>query len=223
MSLFNNVGQWNLSIEELVPVVVTDNVMKDKINSEMACSFAVKSGLPLHEFVSVDVVNSSANNDPSLPLIINLHSGKTSGHLRTLPLVVEMPIMITTNVDLNGGIINGSISTVRKMFYHEDSNGTLILDCCIVHIPSAQTPQMMGLAVNEYPIFSDMVYVHHCGVKSKQSISFKQTQVPLIPAFAMTAHKSQGQTLDKAIIDLKDCHGTEAGSLSHAFLCSSAR
>ncbi|KAF8338562.1 hypothetical protein F5887DRAFT_833925, partial [Amanita rubescens] len=26
----------------------------------------------------------------------------------------------------------------------------------------------------------------------------------------MTAHKSQGQTLNKAIIDLKDCRGTEA-------------
>jgi len=35
-------------------------------------------------------------------------------------------------------------------------------------------------------------------------------QVPVVPAFAMTAHKSQGQTMDQAIVDLQNCRGTES-------------
>jgi len=38
----------------------------------------------------------------------------------------------------------------------------------------------------------------------------KRTQLPIAPAFAMTAHKAQGQTLDKVIIDLESCKGTES-------------
>ncbi len=38
----------------------------------------------------------------------------------------------------------------------------------------------------------------------------KRTQIPISPSFAMTAHKSQGQTLTHAIIDFQSCSGTEA-------------
>ena len=38
----------------------------------------------------------------------------------------------------------------------------------------------------------------------------KRTQLPIAPAFAMTAHKAQGQTFNKVIIDLESCKGTES-------------
>lgn len=31
-----------------------------------------------------------------------------------------------------------------------------------------------------------------------------------MPVFAMTAHKTQSQTMDKVLVDLKGCHGTES-------------
>lgn len=31
-----------------------------------------------------------------------------------------------------------------------------------------------------------------------------------MPAFAMTAHKAQGQTLEKVVVDLECCRGTES-------------
>ena len=34
--------------------------------------------------------------------------------------------------------------------------------------------------------------------------------MPISPAFAMTAHRAQGQTLENVIIDLQSCKGTEA-------------
>lgn len=149
-------------------------------------------------------------NTSLLQIVDLLHSGKTSGRLKRLPLVIGMPVMVTTNIDVHGGIVNGSIGTVRAIHYTQLENGDRVLSHCVVHIPTATAPQMPGLGDHEFPIFPDTVSVFYRGSKSKQSISFRRTQVPLIPAFAMTAHKSQGQTLDKAVIDLTTCHGTEA-------------
>jgi len=40
--------------------------------------------------------------------------------------------------------------------------------------------------------------------------SFQRNQLPITPAFAFTAHKSQGNTLKSAILDLESCLTTEA-------------
>lgn len=45
---------------------------------------------------------------------------------------------------------------------------------------------------------------------SGKNCQIKRTQLPIAPAFAMTAHKSQGQTMTKIIVDLHSCRGTEA-------------
>ncbi|KIL57047.1 hypothetical protein M378DRAFT_48892, partial [Amanita muscaria Koide BX008] len=46
------------------------------------------------------------------------------------------------------------------------------------------------------------------------------TQVPLLPAFAMTAHRAQGQTLENVIIDLQSCKGTETPYVMISRACS---
>ena len=38
----------------------------------------------------------------------------------------------------------------------------------------------------------------------------KRTQVPILPAYSMTAHKAQGQTFSNVIVDLESCKGSEA-------------
>ena len=37
----------------------------------------------------------------------------------------------------------------------------------------------------------------------------KRKQVPIEPGFAITAHKAQGQTMGKVVVDLAGCAGTE--------------
>lgn len=61
----------------------------------------------------------------------------------------------------------------------------------------------------------------HSGKKCK----IKCIQLPILPALAMTAHKSQGQTMEKAIVDLEGCSGSESSYIctsldSLAILCS---
>ena len=128
--------------------------------------------------------------------------------------------MVTMNIDVRSGIVNGAIITIRSIHYITLDNGNRSLSYCIVHIPSATASPMLGYPHQEYPIFADHVYVTYKSPISHQAISFKQMQVPLILAFAMTAHKSQGQTLNRAIIDLSSCQGTEAPYVLISHVCS---
>ena len=211
VSPVQNIQQWNMGIKDFAPVIVCDNTTKDAVNLEMARVFAAKTGQSFCTYASTDEMDGSPITSPSIAKIIDLlHSGRTSNRLKRLPLALGMPVMITTNIDLAGGIVNGTIGTVRAIDYTTLPNGDRILNHCIVHIPSARAAPMNGLGDHEFPILPDTITVRYQGSKSKQSLSFKRTQLPLIPAFAMTAHKSQGQTLDKAIVDLANCHGTEA-------------
>lgn len=54
---------------------------------------------------------------------------------------------------------------------------------------------------------TDMTFVHPF---SGKWCLIKHTQVPILLAFAMTAHKAQGQSLPNIIIDLQSCQGTES-------------
>ncbi|KAF8221249.1 hypothetical protein L208DRAFT_1329163 [Tricholoma matsutake] len=53
----------------------------------------------------------------------------------------------------------------------------------------------------------DLTFIHP---RSKKTCTVIHTQVPIVPAFAMTAHRAQGQTIEKVIINLESCRGTEA-------------
>ena len=45
---------------------------------------------------------------------------------------------------------------------------------------------------------------------SGKKCTIRRTQLPILPAFAMTAHKAQGQTMEKVLVDLESCKGTES-------------
>ncbi|KAJ7101110.1 hypothetical protein C8R44DRAFT_641659 [Mycena epipterygia] len=50
-------------------------------------------------------------------LTYKLHSGETSYRLGRLPLVLEMPVMITQNFDVQNGILNGATGVVKQIRY----------------------------------------------------------------------------------------------------------
>lgn len=45
--------------------------------------------------------------------------------------------------------------------------------------------------------------------KSVVGILAEYTQIPMLPAYAMTMHKSQGRSMERAIVDLQDADGTD--------------
>ena len=59
--------------------------------------------------------------------------------------------------------------------------------------------------MNVYPIFPDKSPSFQVKIpNTKKSHSIIRKQFPLTPTIAITAHKAQGKTIDKIIIDLAD-------------------
>jgi ATP-dependent exoDNAse (exonuclease V) alpha subunit len=52
--------------------------------------------------------------------------------------------------------------------------------------------------------------MHFIHPYSHKTCTIRRTQLPISPAFAMTAHKAQGQTVQQAIVDIQSCQSVES-------------
>ena len=141
----------------------------------------------------------------------NWANTRTQGLPRELKLFVGMPISITTNIKTELGITNGTSGVVK--FIHL-KNGEVIdgdtglhelqqmPDYIIVKLDDIDVKPLDGLPPNCIPI-EPMKKSFQVSMSGKQkNVNVNRMHFPLVPRFSCTAHKSQGQTLPKVIIDL---------------------
>lgn len=72
------------------------------------------------------------------------------------------------------------------------------------------TDVMPYLAKHEAPLMPDSTVLTFKHPYNHHSINVKRVQVPIVPAFCITAHRSQGQSVSVITVDLQSCRGTEA-------------
>jgi len=193
------------------PIIVSNNDAKDCLNVECARSFAARTKQPLHYYYATDKHKGKTVKDSDLRnKLWSYHSGKTEQRLGMMPLCKGMPVMITQNYDVENGIVNGCIGILEKINYIVDDEGNRHATSCIILAPKTSGPSLPHLKQHEVVVLTDetaLTFTHpHSHVRS----SFRRTQLPIMPAFALTAHKSQGNTLESAILDLESCLNTEA-------------
>lgn len=202
----NSKEQWKHA-----PVIVTENAAKDALNEKLATAFANRTGQILHWYHSTDRVKGKILTDESvLTELENLPSSLTGQRLRRIPLVLGMPVMIMQNFDVEAGVVNGSKGSVHRIRYKLDAQGNRTLLSCIVKMPDSDENPLPGLDPHKVPILEDTTSFVVQNPYNNEKFTIQRTQVPIVPAFAMTAHKAQGQTMTRAIIDLASCRGTQA-------------
>ena len=189
---------------------------------EINKTFAIRHSENKRVFVTraKDTYNKGKSLPRDLADLIKDKPHTSTGQLPgELPLYVGMPIFISNNIATELGITNGTKGVVKAIHLQngesiseEDIGFHLVefrdLDYVIVELEDVTVTPLRGLQPNHIPIFPQKgkgfkVQLKGFNKKGKRKeITVTRKQFPIVPRFGMTAHKSQGQTLGKAIIDL---------------------
>ncbi|CAF1366020.1 unnamed protein product [Rotaria sp. Silwood1] len=163
--------------------------------------------------------------------ILELPDNKTEHLPGYLPLVPGMPVLLTENVATELGLSNGTRGIFRQLVYDESPEDFRYQDknfppntkfitqpkYALVEFPGCKLntklaelqSKIVPIAISEQTFLFDAKELLPENVAKAAKINKKTTKLtvkrkalPLIPAYSMTTHKSQGQTLGNIIVDL---------------------
>ena len=160
---------------------------------------------------------------------MELSDSKTENLPGLLSLVPGMPVILTQNIAIELGLINGVNGVFRQLVYQESSVLTDVISeeflnntryvyqplYALVEIYKSKVehgleqlqPKLIPIPVMEQTFrvdISDIIPKEKRTRSSRKAIlSIKRCALPLLPAYSLTTHKSQGQTLNKVVVDLK--------------------
>ncbi|CAM4986460.1 unnamed protein product, partial [Rotaria socialis] len=146
-----------------------------------------------------------------------------------LPLVPGMPVILTQNIAIELGLINGMNGIFRQFVYQMDSVSKNVISetfpnntqyahrplYALIEIAKSKIecnleqlqPKLIPIPAVEQTFRVDISDIIPKDKKAKSNrkaiLSIKRRALPLVPAYFITTHKSQGQTLNKFVIDLK--------------------
>ena len=112
---------------------------------------------------------------------------------RELKLKVGAQVMLLTNLDVDMGLVNGSVGVVERVI-----SGTVGTGGVEIHFANGVRSTVTK---NKWEIKEDELGIDG-KIRSKTIAS--REQIPLCLAWATTVHKSQGSTIDRAEIDVSE-------------------
>jgi ATP-dependent exoDNAse (exonuclease V) alpha subunit len=139
--------------------------------------------------------------------IWNVPSNVTKDSLGILPLFHGMRVMITENLATDNKLVNGMEGIVQHIDYGILDNGGRYAKACYVLVKGSDV-KVDGYDIDVVPI---LPVPHSFTYKSRYGESFpiSRLQLPLVPAYSYTDYKSQGRTLERAIVDLKSARSLQ--------------
>lgn len=206
----NNIVPSNANNWHDAPFIVCDNEVKDALNVRATAAFVKRTGQPLMWCDCLDTTSGTPIADNALHAHLQkFNSGTTNQRLGRLPLVVGMPVIIVHNFNLTDGVVNSCTGKLKAVRSSIDVNGHRHTHSCVVETLDAMDDPLPNLQQHEAVALEDtteLTFRHpHSGKKCK----IRRTQLPVLPVFALTVHKAQGQTMERAMVDLEGCRGSE--------------
>ena len=190
------------------PIIVGWKSLRDPLNETLVRYHASRLGQSVYNYHSEDLVHGSRLQPHLRDILWSLTSTENGDLFGRLVLFPGMKVMVTENISLSLGVVNGMEGVVRKVQYDLDSDGRRYAVLVYLYIEDSDI-HIEGLPDGVIPIFPiskriSYVRLAEFGLKVK---SFMRTQVPLIPAYAYTDFKSQGRTLIRVRVDLQSARG----------------
>ena len=157
---------------------------------------------PTVELVSEYNVSKLCANGQPVAVIKAVHSGPgaskasfdDAGGLQPVVHIAHgARVMLTFNLWVEVGLVNGAVGTVEAICYGEGESPPSLPVAVTVHFDSYTGPTLPDGTVPITP-------QHRTWLSTNKQCS--RLQLPLKLSWAVTIHKSQGMTLDKVVIDV---------------------
>lgn len=186
------------------PVIVGRKQVRDLLNRRILAHHAAYIGAEVHKYYSCDRVDNSpasTRDRERLWLLTSTRSDRAPGYI---PLFPGMKVMVQENVAFANNVVNGAVGTVRDIRYEEDG-GRRYASVVYVQIPGAG--RVCGNVDNDvvpiFPVQYTFKWTRKQGTETRKPdiVKVTRSQVPLLPAYSYTDYKSQGRSLDTAIVD----------------------
>jgi hypothetical protein len=214
------------------PAIFPNNDIKYEVNKLRAEIFSAASNqaltwCPAKDKPNTRVLNEKPNITEEKVTWLQRHDRDCGDLYGMLPLAVGMPVALTDHVDRNPekNLLRGRVGYIDSWVLADEESscfedGTRILQ----HMVKAVLVQFKEWVENEkgelvynpckwtiagidrpgvYPIAPWKRSWHLDQRRIKPVLEVKRLQVPLAPAYAVTAHGAQGQTLPACIVDLE--------------------
>ena len=129
------------------------------------------------------------------------HASKASeedadGLCHQLHMCIGARVMLTANLWTERGLVNGSMGNVHDIAWDVGQTSDQLPSLILIRFDSYQGPGFPGCPPGILPVFPVRRQFDY------KKIPCSRTQFPLRLAYAITVHKSQGLTLDKAVMNL---------------------
>ncbi|CAE7244158.1 pfh1 [Symbiodinium natans] len=206
-------------------VIVANNDAKCQINKDRATSFAQAANVPIRWSVARDkagteVLQTQACDKSAKIRWLRYHDMDTEGLLGMLPLAVGLPVHLTQHVDRSDKcLLKGRLGYVHSWEWLENEQQPRVV---YVKFYDADWTLDGSREPGLYPITPwTRTWKLDKGRKCPV-LGVKRTQLPLSPAFAITAHSSQGKTLSAVLLDLSidRLTHTSYGTVAASRVCS---
>jgi len=213
--------EWCLANVNDVVRLYHRNSDVDKHNKRAICS--------QFEIITDDVITGYNKNTELMTARNKLHGMSTveSGGLPYLiKVAIGSPYMITSNIDVADGLVNGAIGILKhieqcdKDTINGDNNDDTKYKPNQIKLwfifPETKIGQMARIKCKPYVLsklrdFSDdglkwtQIKIRTATISLGGNVKCKRTQFPLVPAAAITIHKSQDATFDRIVFDYDKC------------------
>ena len=198
-------GQFKHDDYKLLQTRARDNLSEEECNSFLDSGVRLCSRnkdlkkfniAKLKELPSPKAILRAINN----PKQAKLASTSTAGGLMNVTLLAEgCKVLLKKNLYKSAGLVNGARGTIHKIVF-KPPNSPLkdpgLPDIIYINIPQYCGPPLFPDDPKVVPI----VPVVSNWISDKKN--FTRRQYPLVPAYAMSIHMSQGATLDKVSLNI---------------------
>ena len=136
----------------------------------------------------------------SSPQAKKVSANKAGGLQNSILLSKGCKVMLLANLWSEYGLTNGAQGILRYIVYEKGKKPPELPAYALVYFPDYTGPSFLDKEEKLVPIKSETRKWFE--PRSKKEVY--RTMLPLVPAYAITIHKSQGKTLDKIILNIGD-------------------